>query len=210
MGWSISKVSEERPGVRGLCLPFGAPSGDDLAQIVDARGGRRALSAIYHAYLHAMEIAAERIWITQAYFVRDERFVDTLRAAARRGVDVRIMVPGVSHVGLLLHASRSRYGKLLRSKVRLYETRDTVPYPRAAVIDGVWSTVGSSNLANRTVLHDDEVTAIVLGRRFAALLERRFLKDVNDAKPVVLRDWRRRPLTQRAVEVLSRVFDYWL
>ena len=184
--------------------------GDDLVQIVDARGGSGALSAIYHAYLHAMELAAERIWITQAYFAPDERFLDTLRSAARRGVDVRIMVPGVTDVGLLLHASRSRYGKLLRAGVRLYETRDTVLHAKTAVIDGVWSTVGSSNLDHRSFLHNDEVNAIVLGRRFAALLEQQFLADVDGAKPMLLRDWRRRPLKDRAVEALSRVVDYWL
>jgi cardiolipin synthase len=184
--------------------------GDDLVQIVDARGGSGALSAIYHAYLHAMELAAQRIWITQAYFAPDQRFLDTLRAAARRGVDVRIIVPGVSDVGLVLHASRSRYGKLLRSGVRLYETRDTVLHAKTAVIDGVWSTVGSSNLDRRSFLHNDEVNAIVLGRRFAALLERQFLADVNEAKPVLLRDWRRRPMAHRAVEAVSRVVDYWL
>ena len=191
---------------------FPAPEGcgEDLVQIVDARGGSGAMSAIYHAYLHAMELAAERIWITQAYFAPDEHFLDTLRAAARRGVDVRIMVPGVSDVGLVLHASRARYGKLLRAGARLYETRGTVLHAKTAVIDGVWSTVGSSNLDHRSFLHNDEVNAIVLGRRFAALLERLFRADVNDAKPVLLSDWRRRPLADRAVEALSRVVDYWL
>jgi cardiolipin synthase len=184
--------------------------GNELVQIVDAHGGCGTFSAIYHSYLHAMEIASERIWITQAYFAPDERFLDTLRAAARRGVDVQIMVPGVTDVGLLLHASRARYGKLLRAGVRLYETRDTVLHAKTAVIDGVWSTVGSSNLDHRSFLHNDEVNAIVLGSRFAALLERQFLADVNCAKPVLLRDWRRRPLKDRAVEALSRVVDYWL
>jgi len=87
---------------------------------------------------------------------------------------------------------------LLRAGVRLYETRDLVLHAKTAVIDGVWSTVGSSNLDNRSFLHNDEVNAIVLGRRFAALLERQFLVDVKDAKPVLLRHWRRRPLMGRA------------
>jgi cardiolipin synthase len=85
-----------------------------------------------------------------------------------------------------------------------------VLHAKTAVIDGVWSTVGSSNLDRRSFLHNDEVNAIVLGRRFAALLERQFLADVNEAKPVLLRDWRRRPMAHRAVEAVSRVVDYWL
>jgi cardiolipin synthase A/B len=184
--------------------------GEDLVQIVHAQGGDGEYSAIYHAYLHAMELATERIWITQAYFAPDKRFLDTLRAAARRGVDVRIIVPGVSDVGLVLSASRSHYGSLLSAGVRLYETRDTVLHAKTAVIDGVWSTVGSSNLDYRSFLHNDEVNAVVLGSRFGALMEAQFLEDTKAGKPVLLKDWQDRPIYDRAVGALSRVIEYWL
>ena len=153
-------------------------------QILDASGGEGEFSSIYHAYLRAMELATERIWITQAYFAPDERFVATLRDAARRGVDVRIILPGVSDIGVVLYASRSRYGELLREGVRLYESQGTVLHAKTAVIDGVWSTVGSSNLDYRSFLHNDEVNAIVLGQGFAGRMESQFLADAEAAKPV--------------------------
>jgi cardiolipin synthase len=157
-----------------------------------------------------MELATERIWITQAYFAPDERFMDTLRQAARRGVDVRVLVPGVTDIDMILFASRARYGDLLYDGVRLFETQDTVLHAKTAVIDGIWSTVGSSNLDYRSFLHNDEVNAIVLGARFGQLMESQFSKDAAAAKPVLLEEWRHRPLRERALETLSRVVDYWL
>jgi cardiolipin synthase len=191
---------------------FPRPSrrGDELLQILHASGEERGYSPIYHAYLRAMELASERIWITQAYFAPDEQFIDTLRAAARRGVDVRILVPGVTDIDVILFASRARYGELLYEGVRFFETQGTVLHAKTAVIDGVWSTVGSSNLDYRSFLHNDEVNAIVLGARFGQLMEAQFLKDEASAKPVRLDEWRKRPLRERALETLSRAVDYWL
>ena len=191
-------------------FPRPAGHGGELVQILQASGGEGEFSAIYHAYLRAMELATERIWITQAYFAPDERFIETLRGAARRHVDVRIILPGVSDIGVVLYASRSRYGELLREGVRLYESQGTVLHAKTAVIDGVWSTVGSSNLDYRSFLHNDEVNAIVLGQGFAARMESQFLVDAKAAKPVILEDWRQRPAADRVLEVLSGWIDNWL
>ncbi len=229
-GWRDTHVQIRGPAVagcqelfianwraQGKALPddpaFFPPSedcGDDIVQILHARGGEGEYSPIYHAYLLAMQVAMERIWITQAYFAPDRRFIDTLIAAARRGVDVRIILPGVSDIGIVLHASRARYGRLLRAGVRFYETLNTMLHAKTAVIDGIWSTVGSSNLDYRSFLHNDEVNAIVLGPRFARLMERQFLEDAAQARAIALEDWRSRPFKQRALETLSRVIDYWL
>jgi cardiolipin synthase len=195
---------------RGSFFPPPTGRGEELLQILQASGVERGYSPIYHAYLRAMELATERIWITQAYFAPDERFLDTLRQAARRGVDVRVLVPGVTDIDMILFASRARYGELLYDGVRLFETQDTVLHAKTAVIDGIWSTVGSSNLDYRSFLHNDEVNAIVLGARFGQLMESQFSKDAAAAKPVLLEEWRHRPLRERALETLSRVVDYWL
>jgi cardiolipin synthase len=195
---------------RGSFFPSATGGGKELLQILHASGEERGYSPIYHAYLRAMELATERIWITQAYFAPDELFIDTLRRAARRGVDVRIIVPGVTDIDVILYASRARYGDLLYDGVRLFETQDTVLHAKTAVIDGIWSTVGSSNLDYRSFLHNDEVNAVVLGARFGQLMESQFSKDAAAAKPVVLEEWRRRPLSERALESLSRLVDYWL
>jgi cardiolipin synthase len=229
-GWRDTHIAIRGPAVAGLqqlflanwrgqgqeladepgFFPRAAAGGDELVQILHARGGEGEYSSIYHAYLRAMELATERIWITQAYFAPDERFIETLRGAARRGVDVRIILPGVSDVGVLLYASRGHYGELLREGVKLYESQGTVLHAKTAVIDGVWSTVGSSNLDYRSFLHNDEVNAIVLGQGFAARMERQFDADVEAARAVRFEDWRRRPLRDRVFETLSRWADAWL
>jgi cardiolipin synthase len=229
-GWRDTHIEIRGPAVAGLqklflanwrgqgraladeeeFFPRLAAAGDELVQILHASGGEGEYSAIYHAYLRAMDLATERVWITQAYFAPDERFVATLRNAARRGVDVRIVLPGVSDVGLLLYASRGHYGELLREGVKLYESQGTVLHAKTAVIDGVWSTVGSSNLDYRSFLHNDEVNAIVLGQGFAGLMERQFQADIQAAKPVRYEEWRRRPIRDRVLETLSRWADDWL
>jgi cardiolipin synthase len=229
-GWRDTHIRVEGPAVAGFqqlflghwraqgkdledqasFFPRPTARGEELLQILQASGVERGYSPIYHAYLHAMELATERIWITQAYFAPDDRFLDTLRQAARRGVDVRVLVPGVTDIDVILFASRARYGDLLYDGVRLFEIQDTVLHAKTAVIDGIWSTVGSSNLDYRSFLHNDEVNAIVLGARFGRLMEAQFSKDAAAAKPVLLEEWRKRPLGERALETLSRVVDYWL
>jgi cardiolipin synthase len=92
----------------------------------------------------------------------------------------------------------------------VYETPDAVLHAKTAVIDGIWSTVGSSNLDYRSFLHNDEVNAIVIGQRFAALMEAQFLEDAGAAKAVYLKDWQSRTLRDRTFEALSRAVEYWL
>lgn len=94
-------------------------------------------------------------------------FVSELRKAAKRGVDVRIIVPGITNSPLVRHASRSWYGTLLKKQVRIYESAHALLHAKTAVIDGIWSTVGTSNLDYRSFLHNDEINAVILGRRFA-------------------------------------------
>lgn len=185
-------------------------AGEDLIVALQADGDSAGESPIYRAYLEAMEMARERIWITQAYFLPDQRFLDRLKQAARRGVDVRILVPGVSDSNLVLYASRSHYGDLIKNGVHLYENTSYVLHAKTAVIDGVWSTVGSSNLDFRSFLHNDEVNAIVLGMGFARSMEAQFVRDMKGSRSVTLEDWKKRPLTQKLQEVLGRSVEYWL
>ena len=89
----------------------------------------------------------------------------SLKNAAQRGVDVRIIVPATSDSTVVLHSSRYHYGPLLESGVRIFEHRDAMLHAKTAVVDGIWSTVGSSNLDYRSFLHNDEVNAVIVGGR---------------------------------------------
>src|SRR5690606_34030557 len=139
-----------------------AVSGDSLVRVLSAVGGDEDPSPIRTAYVLALELAHERIWITQAYFAPDPEFLDLMKEAARRGVDVRIAVAGKSDSALLLALSRRFYGGLLEAGVRIFESEDTVLHAKTAVVDGVWSTVGSSNLDYRSFIHNHEVNAVIV------------------------------------------------
>ena len=184
--------------------------GTDLVAVLSAEGDERERSPIYYAYRAALTRATERIWITQAYFVPDEEFYADLINAAERGVDVQIIVPGVTDSKAVLHASRSRYGKLLKAGVRLHENRAAVLHAKTAVIDSIWSTVGSSNLDYRSFLHNDEVNAVVLGTDFGTRMDAQFRDDVEQCAEVSYEAWKKRPFTDRFREVASRLIEYWL
>lgn len=185
-------------------------AGKEIVAILAARGGDSERSEIFAAYLSAMAAARERVWITQAYFAPDEEFISLLKQAAQRGVDVRVLVPGVSDSRLALNASRSRYRDLLEAGVEVYERQNALLHAKTAVIDGIWSTVGSSNLDYRSFLHNDEVNAIILGRPFAGLMEEQFRRDIEESRRITQADWNDRSLWSRIKERLSWFVEYWI
>ncbi|HSW15454.1 MAG TPA: phospholipase D-like domain-containing protein [Solimonas sp.] len=170
----------------------------------------RQESRIYASYLTAIAQARQRVWITQAYFAPNEAFIAVLEAAARRGVDVRLMMPGETDVSLLKQASRSHYQRLLDAGIRLYEYQDSMLHAKTAVIDGVWSTVGSSNLDYRSFILNDEANAIVIGRDFGRQMERMFEEDLAQAREITAAQWRQRPWLQRIRERGAAAFKWLL
>jgi cardiolipin synthase len=207
--WREAAPGRASPRPRASYFPTLEPRGNDLVRIVASAGGGDRYE-IYNAYLAAVEHARERIWVTQAYFIPGERFVGALQTAARRGVDVRLLVPGLSDHATTLAASRSYYSELLEAGARVFERSDAMVHAKTAVIDGVWSTVGSSNLDDRSFLHNDEANAVVIGRSFGAQMERLFAADLGRAHEVDGEAWARRSIGERMHEELSRLFAYWI
>jgi cardiolipin synthase len=185
-------------------------AGDDLIAVLKAEGGDGEESSIYRAYMEAMETASERIWITQAYFAPDKAFLQQLKNAAGRGVDVRVFLPGFTDSSLMLHASRSRYGELLKHGVKIYENTSSVLHAKTAIIDGVWSTVGSSNLDTRSFLHNDEINAFIFGAHFGGQMEKQYIQDISNARLVQMDEWKRRPFSDKIKEYWSWALEYWL
>jgi cardiolipin synthase len=195
-----------------------AREGEDLSDLLLSPFARAVRSvrgiahrhAIYASYLAAISESRRSVWITQAYFAPNRAFRDALAGAAERGVDVRLLVPANSDVGLLLQASRHQYGDLLRSGVRIFEYQGPVLHAKTAVVDGVWSTVGSSNLDYQSFIHNDEANAIVVGHAFARQMERMFRTDLASAREVTLAAWRRRPITDRVEQSLASTLKFWI
>ena len=116
---------------------------------------------------------------------------------------MRLLLPGVTDTPLATHAQRASYGPLLEAGVRILEVGDSVMHAKVGVVDGTWSSVGSSNLDRRSVAWNNEVDAILLGREVGALMERVLGRAMSRATPVVLDQWRRRSLGLRLRELLS-------
>ncbi|WP_144634930.1 phospholipase D-like domain-containing protein [Bordetella genomosp. 13] len=165
---------------------------------------------VYLTMMSAFASARQSIHITMAYFAPDPAFVEVLADAARRGVDVAMVLPGFSDSSLVLYAGQSHYGDLLRAGVKIYERRDALLHAKTAVVDGVWSTVGSSNMDWRSFALNYEVNAVILGSAFGAEMEAMFKQDVANATPVDLQAWEDRGVGERVMEGVSRLFERWL
>lgn len=185
-----------------------AKAGGDLVRVVASTGGEVGYD-IYKAYLAAIALARDRVWVTQGYFSPDDQFLSALKDTARRGVDVRIMLPGFTDSRILFYGSRAHYTELLKAGIKLYERTDAFVHAKTAVVDGMWSTVGSSNLDYRSFLHNNEVNAVILGRNFGRQMEALFETDLAQAKVITLQEWEQRPLWERLNEQFSSLFDYW-
>ncbi|MCJ7591354.1 MAG: cardiolipin synthase [Woeseiaceae bacterium] len=169
-----------------------------------------SFSLIYATLLSAIASAETCVYITNAYFVPDPQLLDALEASAGRGVDVTLILPSVTDSWLVFHAGRGYYDRLLRAGVKIYERHGALLHSKTALIDGVWATVGSTNLDWRSFLHNRELNAVVLGQEFGEQLQAMFERDLAQSDAIVLDEWRRRPLTFRAMELYARVWKYWL
>ncbi len=166
--------------------------------------------AIYKAYLLAIQEAKESIHITSAYFVPDAQILKALIAAAKRGVDVKIIMPGVTDSGLVFHAGQSFYDEMLAGGIKVYELNIAVLHAKTAVIDQVWSTVGSTNIDTRSFLHNKEINVVVIDTEFAVAMENAFKEDLRLSTEVTQESWQQRPQMNKLKEWLARRFEYWL
>jgi cardiolipin synthase A/B len=181
-------------------------------EIVRAMGSRAedAESPIYMALVSALENAELEAHLTVAYFAPDPQLLTALVGAARRGVDVKLVLPSFTDSWAIFNLGRSYYSTLLRAGVKLFERHGAVMHAKTAVIDGVWCTIGSSNLDWRSYLHNDEVNAMILGRTFADEVRTMFDADLEESEQIRLQRWRRRSLWKRLKERLARLGAYWL
>ncbi|HEX4023611.1 MAG TPA: phospholipase D-like domain-containing protein [Steroidobacteraceae bacterium] len=189
----------EQGGPADQLVPDGppvAPQGDQVVRIIGSQGGA-IVPRYYATLLSAIRSATSRIWITAAYFVPTYQERQALARAARRGVDVRLLVPAHSDSKAALAVQRSYYSGLLRAGVKIYERDDGMLHSKTSVMDGVWSVVGSSNFDHRSVLFNDEVDAVVIGMKTGDQLEHYFLQDLQHARRITLATWRHRPFSDK-------------
>ena len=181
-------------------------------QVVRAIGSspEEPYSLMYATLLSAIASAETSVNITNAYFVPDPQMLAALAAAARRGVDVKLILPSQTDSWLVLNAGHHYYESLLRAGVKIFHRRGVILHSKTALIDGVWATVGSTNMDWRSFLHNRELNAVVLGAEFGSQLQAMFKKDLLASDAVTLEQWQQRPFEKRAKELFARMWEYWL
>jgi len=160
-------------------------------------------SALYTMFLLAMASAQRSIYITNPYFLPDDKMIDTVVQAAKRGVRVVLLLPGAIDHNLVRQASRSELGRLLRANIEVYEYQPALLHAKTMVVDGRWATVGSANLDPRSFSLNDEINLVVYDEAFAQRLERVFHDDLTRSKQVTYAAWKDRGLLGRLMEMLA-------
>jgi cardiolipin synthase len=161
-------------------------------------------------YVSAITFAEHSIHLTNSYFIPDGQTVKALTDAARRGVDVKIILPSITDSQLSLLAQRSHYSELLKSGVKVYERNSSLLHAKTAVVDKVWSTVGSTNLDYLSLLSNNEVNAVILSPEFAVEMEKMFVKDLADSRQITWDEWQKRSYLLRIREWFVNLFVRWL
>ena len=145
--------------------------------------------------------ARQRLWVTNAYFAPDRNFMALLTRAARRGVDVRVLVGGpLTDVRAARLAAHARYDSLLSAGVHVYEYQPTTLHAKTFVVDGLWVSIGTMNFDNRSLSLNDESTLMVLDSAAGRRMDEVFLEDLRHAREIELAVFRLRPWYQHVAE----------
>jgi cardiolipin synthase A/B len=225
--WRDTQVRVEGPAVRGLQRAFQenwseitgeALIGDEFFPALPQAGSASvavvpssplaAMSGTERVYSISLAAAAKEIWIANSYFLPDETTSGLLVAAARRGADVRIIVPSDPHndVPATKAAGRASFGPLLEGGVKIFEYQPTMFHLKTMVVDGIFSTVGSANFDERSFHLNEEINLFVYDAAFAALMRDRYEQDLSHCLPYTLAMWKERPLKKRLTEWLVGPF----
>ncbi|HET6627222.1 MAG TPA: phospholipase D-like domain-containing protein [Nocardioidaceae bacterium] len=153
-------------------------------------------------YMEAINRAFHHIYLTSAYFIPDSDFVDALKAAAERGVDVRLLVPATSNHVVADWLSRGYYGELLAAGVRIFRFQGAMVHAKTATIDGSWSTVGTANIDRLSMTGNYEVNVEFIDPGMAAQMERIFATDLSNAAELTASEWDARGMHRKFTETV--------
>jgi cardiolipin synthase len=159
--------------------------------------------SMYTTFLLAMSSARQSIYITNPYFLPDDRMTRVLMEAPNRGVRVVVLLPGAIDNNIVRQASRSKFGELLEAGIEIYEYQAGLLHAKTMTVDGIWATIGSTNLDSRSFALNTELNAVVYDKEVVSRLEKIFADDLTYARKVHLRRWRGRGFLDQLLEILS-------
>jgi cardiolipin synthase A/B len=187
-------------------FPQVEPRGNHITQVIKSSPSEGS-STVKLLYIISIVSATRSIYINNAYFLPDPDTTRALESAVRRGVDVRVVVPGEhADVPIARQASRLAYEFLLRRGIRIFEYQPTMMHSKTMVVDGIWTTIGSSNFDDRSFRLNDEVNVNVYDEAIASQVEKMFMDDVAKSVEITPRKWLRRPFFDRFKEGFAGVF----
>lgn len=183
--------------------------GTIAARVVD-NSKRRRRGAIRRAYLNAISAAQQTIWIENAYFLPDRGLRRALARAVARGVEVAVIVPGKNDVQAIRYAGLYLYGKLAARGIKVLRWRGPMMHAKTAVIDGVWTCIGSYNLDSRSFRYNLEVVVEVLDDQIGAEMQRQFTSDRAATDAFDPLSWSRLPWYRRLLSWMAFQVHGWL
>lgn len=186
-------------------FPRQRPQGRDIVRVMASVPEQ--FSLIYVTLISAIDNAETNVYITDAYFAPDHQMLKALERAARRGVDVELLLPSQSDVPIVVSAARSHYAKLMKAGVRVYEWRGKMLHAKTAAIDGVWSTVGTSNLDWWSIARNNEINADIISHDFGDQMNLMFKNDLEDSNRIDPEQWRRRGIVERFDEFFAWMIE---
>ena len=187
-------------------FPVAQMAGGMKAQVIGSSRTSQLSAAKLHYFL-PIQAARNHIWIENAYFLPDKDIRVALCAAARRGVDVRIVLPG-KHIDLkaVRYAARHDYRKLLEAGIRIYEFQPTMIHCKVMVVDNVWSSIGSINFTSRSMKANAEGNAAIYDPAFAGQVKGVIAADLIRSELITLEQWKHRNLCQRLREAYFSLY----
>jgi len=150
--------------------------------------------------------ARRTIYMTNPYFLPDDQMRQALLDAKRRGVKVVLLLPGAIDNNIVRQASRGGFGELLDAGIEIHEYRSGLLHAKTMAVDGLWSTVGSTNVDNRSFALNDELNVALYDADTTARLEKIFVEDLQHSRPVDSAHWRSRGPVDRLLELLAMPF----
>ncbi len=186
-------------------FPALPPAGKMKAGVVESHSFSIAPVPLVQAVTFAA--AEQRIWITNPYCTPTDDQVELLTKAARRGVDVRLLLPGPHNdQPLTQSAGRTAYGKLLEGGVKIFEYQPTMIHAKTLIADGIFSMIGSSNLDSRSSEINEELDVVIYDEAFGRTMEAAFERDLAQSLPYTLEQFQQRSLWERVTEYLAIPF----
>jgi cardiolipin synthase len=196
--WNLNR--KPRHGMRPLLLETASDWESRIR--VHRNVPRLWMFPIRSMYLEAISRASKNIWMTHAYFIPDSDFVEAIKLAARRGVDVRVLLPATSNHVVADWLSRGYYGEMLSAGVRIFRFQGAMVHAKTSTIDGRWSTVGTANIDRLSMTGNYEINLELIDASFATEMERIYETDLSNCVELTAQKWAERGIHKKFTELV--------